>query len=191
MNAPATPLLSVRDLRVHFPVRDTTGAVVKAVDGISFDIAAGQTVALVGESGCGKSTTAYAIIGFEPVTSGSVFFKGRDVTHLDKRARRALAGDMQIVFQDPSAALNPKMSISDSIAEPLVIEGRARADRERRVTELLDMGCLKPTGSACRTLSRAGSDSASSSRGRLRYRPACWFSTNLSLRWTSPSGRRS
>ncbi|HYF55859.1 MAG TPA: oligopeptide/dipeptide ABC transporter ATP-binding protein [Salinarimonas sp.] len=129
-------LLSVRDLRVHFPVR---GGLVRSVDGISFDIPAGRTVALVGESGCGKSTTAYAVLGLERVTSGEVRFAGCDITHLDRAGRRALAGEMQIVFQDPGAALNPKMTIADSIAEPLAITGQARSVRQARVSELLDL----------------------------------------------------
>ena len=133
------PLLSVRDLRVHYATRGTDKAVVKAVDGISFDVPAGRTVALVGESGCGKSTTAYAILGLEPLTSGSVSFEGRDITRLDRVGRRRLADDIQIVFQDPSAALDPKMRICDSIAEPLAIRGQGGAASRRRVAELLDL----------------------------------------------------
>jgi oligopeptide/dipeptide ABC transporter ATP-binding protein len=139
MNAVQEPLLSVRDLKVHFPVRGSTGGVVKSVDGISFDVPVGRTVALVGESGCGKSTTAYAVLGLEPVTSGEVRFAGRDITHLQRAERRALAGEMQIIFQDPSAALNPKMSIAASIAEPLAIAGRSRTKCKERVWELLDL----------------------------------------------------
>jgi oligopeptide/dipeptide ABC transporter ATP-binding protein len=140
MSAMEAPLLSVRDLKVHFAVRGgREKAVVKAVDGLSFEVPQGRTVALVGESGCGKSTTAYAILGLEPITSGSVSFAGRDISRLDRRARRALAGEMQIVFQDPSAALDPKMGVADSIAEPLAIVGMPRAARRRRVAELLDL----------------------------------------------------
>ena len=139
MIEPDLPLLSVRNLKVHFPVRGSEGGVVKAVDGISFDIPSGRTVALVGESGCGKSTTAYAIIGLEPVSSGSIRFEGREIAHLDRQARRALATEIQIVFQDPSAALNPKMTIGDSIGEPLIIQGWRRDKRKQRVRELLDL----------------------------------------------------
>ena len=138
MSGEATPLLRIRDLQVHFRIRGSKDAVVKAVDGVSFDLVAGRTTALVGESGCGKSTTAYAIVGLEPVTSGRIHFEGQDITHLDKRARQALAARMAIVFQDPSAALDPKMRISDSIAEPLAIQGWSRDDQHRRVAELLD-----------------------------------------------------
>ena len=150
MKPQAAPLLSVRDLKVHFKLRHSQTALVKAVDGVSFDLAAGQTVALVGESGCGKSTTAFAIVGLEPVTSGSIHFEGQDITHVSRRARRALAGRIEIVFQDPSAALDPKMGIRDSIAEPLVIKGWPRAERERRVTELFDRVGL-PASFASRT----------------------------------------
>ena len=150
MTTPAVPLLSVRDLKVHFRVRHSRTALVKAVDGVSFEVLAGQTVALVGESGCGKSTTAYAIVGLEPVTAGSIHFEGRDITHVDRRARRALAGQIEIVFQDPSAALDPKMGIRDSIAEPLIIKGWSKAERERRVTELFDRVGL-PASFATRT----------------------------------------
>ncbi|WP_089177064.1 oligopeptide/dipeptide ABC transporter ATP-binding protein [Bosea sp. AS-1] len=135
------PLLQVRDLKVHFPLRSgvgTPGGVVKAVDGVSFDLRPGRTLALVGESGCGKSTTAYAIVGLERATEGSIHFDGRDITALRAHERAALAQDIQIVFQDPSSALDPKMSIADSIAEPLAIAGRGRAERKGRVAELLD-----------------------------------------------------
>jgi len=132
------PLLQVRDLKVHFKLRrgvGEKGGVVKAVDGISFDLEAGKTLALVGESGCGKSTTAYAVIGMERATSGAILFDGRDITHSEGADRAALARDIQIVFQDPSAALDPKMSIADSIAEPMAIAGWLRGDRKKRVAE--------------------------------------------------------
>jgi len=137
----SAPLLEVRDLKVHFPLRGgigTPGGVVKAVDGISLDLQAGRTLALVGESGCGKSTTAYAVVGLERATAGTIRFDGRDITALKGRERAALAQDIQIVFQDPSSALDPKMTIADSISEPLAIAGRSRADRKARVAELLD-----------------------------------------------------
>jgi oligopeptide transport system ATP-binding protein len=131
-------LLEVRDLKVHFALqRERKGAVVKAVDGVSFDVDAGQTVALVGESGCGKSTTAYAVLGLTPPTGGRISFDGRDITRMSASERRTLTGDMQIVFQDPSAALNPRLSVGQSIAEPLAIAGRPRAERRRRVMELI------------------------------------------------------
>jgi oligopeptide transport system ATP-binding protein len=134
------PLLELRDLKVHFPLQrsDRPGAMVKAVDGISFTLDAGRTLALVGESGCGKSTTAYAILGLVEATGGQITFDGRDITHLTPRERRKLTGDMQIVFQDPSAALNPRLSIAQSIAEPLAIAGQPREQQRKRVAELID-----------------------------------------------------
>ena len=133
-------LLEVRDLKVHFPLQrgDRPGAMVKAVDGVSFALEAGRTLALVGESGCGKSTTAYAILGLVAATSGQVVFDGRDITRLTLKERRALTGDMQIVFQDPSAALNPPLSIGQSIAEPMAIAGRSRDEQRKRVAELIE-----------------------------------------------------
>ena len=150
MSMLAAPLLSVRDLKVHFAVRGSHSAVVKAVDGVSFDLPAGHTLALVGESGCGKSTTAYAIIGLEAASSGSIHFGGQDITHLNRRARQALSTEMAIVFQDPSAALDPKMSVSNSIAEPLAIQGWPGAGQRRRVAELMDRVGL-PAAYATRT----------------------------------------
>jgi oligopeptide transport system ATP-binding protein len=133
-------LLEVRDLKVHFPLQrgGRPGAVVKAVDGVSVKLDAGRTLALVGESGCGKSTTAYAILGLVAATSGQVLFDGRDITHLSAKERRALTGEMQIVFQDPSAALNPRLTIAQSIAEPMAIAGRSRNEQRKRVAELID-----------------------------------------------------
>jgi oligopeptide transport system ATP-binding protein len=146
----AEPLLSVRDLKVHFQARGAQQGVVKAVDGISFTLEAGRTLALVGESGCGKSTIGYSIIGLERPTAGSIRFAGRDISHLDARARRSLATEMAIVFQDPGAALDPKMSVFDSIAEPLAIQGQSRAAQRARVRELMERVGL-PAEHATRT----------------------------------------
>jgi peptide/nickel transport system ATP-binding protein/oligopeptide transport system ATP-binding protein len=144
------PLLRVRDLQVHFRGRDAQRSTIKAVDGVSFDLAPGRTLAIVGESGCGKSTTAYAIVGLESPTGGSIRFAGQDISHLGPTARRALATEMAIVFQDPAAALDPRMSVANSILEPLAIQGRSRADQNRRLAELLDRVGL-PAAYAART----------------------------------------
>lgn len=117
-------LLQVRDLKVHFPVRvggvlKATHQMLKAVDGVSFDLAAGETLGIVGESGCGKSTLGRAILRLLPPTAGRVVWLGEDMTHLagdDLKARRE---NMQIVFQDPLASLDPRMTAGDIIAEPL------------------------------------------------------------------------
>jgi oligopeptide transport system ATP-binding protein len=142
-NATSPPLLSVRGLKVHFPLRSgpfsRSATVVRAVDGVSFDIHAGETVALVGESGCGKSTTGNAILGLTPVTAGEIVFDGRDLARASPAERHNLAGEMQVIFQDPASALDPKMSVGDSIAEPLVIRGVARMIRRERIDALLDL----------------------------------------------------
>jgi peptide/nickel transport system ATP-binding protein/oligopeptide transport system ATP-binding protein len=143
------PLLSVRDLKVHFPIRGgllgkPVGSV-KAVDGVSLDIGHGESVALVGESGCGKSTLGAAILGMQKPTSGIVRFDGRDVAHNNAAERHALSRNLQIVFQDPVSALNPKLTIGESIAEPLAIHGvGTAAERRARVAELLDLVGLHP-----------------------------------------------
>ncbi|NTI25741.1 ATP-binding cassette domain-containing protein [Rhizobium rhizogenes] len=143
------PLLSVRDLRVHFPIRGGfLGRPVgwlKAVDGVDLDIAPGESLALVGESGCGKSTLGATILGMQSATSGRIIFEGEDVTS-DASVRRAdLSRDIQIVFQDPVSALNPKLTIGESIAEPLIIHGiGTREERRQRVGELLKLVGLNP-----------------------------------------------
>ncbi len=146
-----TAILQVDDLRVHFPVR-SKGILrrhvndVKAVDGVSFDVQRGQTLGLVGESGCGKTTTGLAILRLVEPTSGRVHFDGRDVTEFDKRELRAIRKRMAMIFQDPYASLNPRMSIGSIIAEPLEIHGLVpgRAARRNRVGELLELVGLSP-----------------------------------------------
>jgi oligopeptide transport system ATP-binding protein len=144
------PLLRVRDLVKHFPVRSgvlqRTTEHVHAVDGVSFELAAGETLGLVGESGCGKSTTGRCILRLIEPTSGEIWFDGRDVTALDRNALRRLRRDMQIIFQDPFASLNPRMTIGAIIGEALVIHALARNAREfeERVAQLLEAVGLRP-----------------------------------------------
>jgi oligopeptide transport system ATP-binding protein len=143
------PLLKVTDLKVHFPIRRgvfrrPTGAV-KAVDGVSFTIQAGETFALVGESGCGKSTTGYATLGIVRPTSGQVDFQGVDLARLDRAALRHAQRDMQIIFQDPYSSLDPKMTVGESIGEPLLVRGVLQGTAlTRRVEELLVLVGLQP-----------------------------------------------
>jgi len=147
------PLLSVRDLVKHFPVRrglfgGMRGAV-RAVDGVSFDLAAGETLALVGESGCGKSTLGRLVLRLIEPTAGSVSFAGEDIFALDDKAMRARRRSMQIIFQDPYASLNPRMTVGQILAEPLRLHGLARGDGvERRVGELLRLVGLHPRHAA-------------------------------------------
>jgi oligopeptide/dipeptide ABC transporter ATP-binding protein len=143
-------VLEVRDLRKHFPIRSrglirrTVGAV-KAVDGVSFTLHAGEVLGLVGESGCGKSTTGRAILHLQPATSGSVRFAGRELTELSRSQMRPLRREIQIVFQDPYASLNPRLPVFDIVAEPLIVHRLAKGQALRkRVDELLALVGLNP-----------------------------------------------
>jgi len=146
---PKATLLEVKGLTKRFPVRggllQRTVDQVHAVDGVSFDIAPGETLGLVGESGCGKSTTGRCILRLIEPTSGEVVFEGRDVMQLDRNAFRALCRDMQIIFQDPFASLNPRMTVGAIISEALTIHGlgKTRAERNARVVNLLETVGLK------------------------------------------------
>jgi peptide/nickel transport system ATP-binding protein/oligopeptide transport system ATP-binding protein len=142
-------LLEVRNLVKEFPVR-SAGVVrrvvgkVQAVSDVSFDLAAGETLGLVGESGCGKSTTGRSVLQLLKATSGSVTVDGRELTDLSVREMRPLRRDMQIVFQDPYASLNPRMQVSQTIAEPLRTHSLAVGREVERVSELLAMVGLNP-----------------------------------------------
>ena len=144
------PLLRVQDLVKRFPVKGgifrRTVNEVHAVSGVSFDLARGETLGLVGESGCGKSTTGRLILRLIEPTAGHVWFEGRDITPLSEKEMIALRRDMQIIFQDPFASLNPRMTVGAIIAEALIIHGLARTpqEREERVVELLETVGLAP-----------------------------------------------
>src|SRR5580698_6298921 len=144
------PLLQVRDLVKNFPVRGGflggSGEMVHAVDGISFEIGAGETLGLVGESGCGKSTTGRCVLRLIEPSSGEVWLEGKSVTGLAGRELGALRRDMQIIFQDPYASLNPRMTIGAIIGEALTIHKLAssRAEFEDRIVELLRHVGLNP-----------------------------------------------
>jgi oligopeptide/dipeptide ABC transporter ATP-binding protein len=130
-------LVQVHDLVKHFPVEGSED-VWRAVDGVSFEIFRGETLGLVGESGCGKSTTGRCLLRLIEPTRGAVQFEGRDVIAMGKRELRELRREMQIIFQDPTASLNPRMKIGDIVAEPLVIHGISnQAERRERVAWLL------------------------------------------------------
>jgi oligopeptide transport system ATP-binding protein len=139
-----TPLLRVRGLVKHFLIEGSDD-VLRAVDGVSFDIRKGETLGLVGESGCGKSTAGRCILRLIEPTKGAITFDGHDVTAMRKSELRELRREMQIVFQDPYASLNPRMKVGDIVGEPLVIHkmGMKRQRRER-VAELLARVGLDP-----------------------------------------------
>ncbi|HEY6962841.1 MAG TPA: dipeptide ABC transporter ATP-binding protein [Gaiellaceae bacterium] len=152
MTAPAagTELLRVEGLEKHFPVmrglvfQKEVGSV-KAVDGVSFSLAAGETLGVVGESGCGKSTMARCIARLLEPTGGQIFFEGRDITHLDRSAMRPVRRDMMMVFQDPYASLNPRKRVGAIVGEPLEVHGvGSEGERKRRVQELLEIVGLNP-----------------------------------------------
>jgi oligopeptide/dipeptide ABC transporter ATP-binding protein len=137
----AAPLLEVRNLVKHFPIhrgilKRTVGQV-KAVDDVSYSVQQGETFGLVGESGCGKSTTARLVLKLMQSTAGQIFFAGQDITKLDGEELRALRADMQIVFQDPYASLNPRMTIRQIVAEPMMVQGTSKDEAYARVDELL------------------------------------------------------
>lgn len=138
----APVLLSVKDLRVHYPVKGSwlgRASVARAVDGVSLNIHAGETLGLVGESGSGKTTLGRAILRRTPVTEGSIVFRGEDITEISGARLRLMREHMQLVFQDPSTSLNPRHTVFEAIAEPLIIHKRA-ADKQAlaaRVAELI------------------------------------------------------
>jgi oligopeptide transport system ATP-binding protein len=145
----AEPLLQVTDLKKHFPIKrgllSRTVGQVRAVDGVSFSIQAGEVLGLVGESGCGKTTTGRCILRLIEPTSGSVRFEGREVLTLGRRALRSLRREMQIVFQDPYSSLNPRLTVGSMLGEALAIHRLARGAAAReRVAELLTLVGLSP-----------------------------------------------
>jgi len=143
------PLVEVKGIKKYFPLTggifSRTIGYVKAVDGVSFFIKAGETLGLVGESGCGKTTTGRVILRLLEPTEGEVLFEGKNVFKLNREELRKLRREMQIIFQDPYASLNPRMPIGEIVGEPLVIHNVARGrEKERRVQELLDVVGLSP-----------------------------------------------
>jgi len=150
-NGKGEPLLHVENLKMHFPI--TKGIIfqrqvgaVKAVDGVSFDLYPGETLGLVGESGCGKSTTGRAILQLYRPTAGEVVFEGTDLTKIKGERLRKMRRRMQMIFQDPYASLNPRMTVGSIVSEPLEVHGigKNRKERQERVQELLKIVGLNP-----------------------------------------------
>ncbi len=144
-------ILEVRELVKHYPltqgiVRKKQVGAVKAVDGVSFDLGRGETLGIVGESGCGKSTVARMLVQLEKPTAGAIRYKGEDITTLSGRALKAVRRNIQMVFQDPYTSLNPRMTVGDIIGEPYEIhpEVAPKGDRRRKVQDLLDVVGLNP-----------------------------------------------
>jgi oligopeptide/dipeptide ABC transporter ATP-binding protein len=149
MTSANQPVLAIKDLKKHFPVkkgvlRRTVGQVY-AVDGISFTIGVGETLGLVGESGCGKTTAGRAVLRLIEPTSGSIEVDGTDITHLPKSELRPYRRQMQIIFQDPFSSLNPRMTAGDIVGEPLLVHGVAnRKERSEQVAALFARVGLRP-----------------------------------------------
>ena len=151
LQAHDAPLASIRDLKIHFPVRSRflfgkSPGIVKAVDGVSFDIRRGETLGLVGESGCGKTTIGRAILQLNRITDGTIAFDGRNLEASSAEGTRGLRRRIQLIFQDPYASLNPRMSVGRAIAEPIRLHGLRRGEPEiqGRVRELLSLVGLAP-----------------------------------------------
>jgi oligopeptide transport system ATP-binding protein len=147
----ATPLLQVKGLRMHFPI--TEGLIarrlvgeVKAIDGIDFNVRRGETLGLVGESGCGKTTTGRCILRLERPTAGEILYDGVDIAKLERKELQALRRRIQVIFQDPYSSLNPRMKVGDIIGEPLKVHGIEPdgGRRSARVRELLSVCGLNP-----------------------------------------------
>jgi oligopeptide transport system ATP-binding protein len=165
---PTENILELRDVKTHFPVRQglffkkEVGAV-KAVDGVNLQVRRGEVLGLVGESGCGKSTLARTILQLVPPTAGAVIFEGRDLTSLSASELRAERANLQMIFQDPYASLNPRMTVFDSLAEPLLAHGKAT--RKQAAVEVADL--MRKVGLAPRYMRKYPHEFSGGQRQRI------------------------
>ncbi len=178
----SAPLLEVEHLTKHFPGRrrglfGRSAGVVRAVDGVSFQLERGQSLGLVGESGCGKSTTARCIVGLQPATGGSVRFEGQELVGLDRRGWLPFRRRIQMIFQDPYASLDPRQTVESILTEPLVIH-RLGKPRERRLRAL---GLLDAVGLSPRHLARYPHEFSGGQRQRIGIARALALEPDLIL----------
>lgn len=184
-------ILEVRDLKKYF--KSPTGTL-HAVDGVNFSIRRGETLGLVGESGCGKSTIGRLILGLHQATSGEILFNGQDICKMNKQQLHDLRKDLQIIFQDPFSSLNPRMSIGEIIGEPLQIHGKvhSRAELDKEVSRLMEWwasppGCSTPIPTSW----TAAAASGWASPGPCRSSRSSSSATSRCPHWTCPSRPRS
>ena len=189
-------ILEVRDLKVWFPVRKGIfGFVVghiKAVDGVSFDLRRGETLGVVGESGCGKSTTSRAILLLNKPCGGSITVDGVDITRVSGKDMMAYRRKVQVVFQDPHASLNPRHTVMEILTEGMVCHGLCKKDERRvKAAELLEaVGMPTDILRDIRTNSPAGSARGFASRGPSHSSRSCSYATRRCRLWTLRSARR-
>ena len=189
-------IVEARGLKMYFPSAARSAAspkrLLKAVDDVSFSIQKGETFGLVGESGCGKRRSAAVLFACDEPTDGRIFFDGQDIAHLGEKPLTPYRRRMQMIFQDPYASLNPRMTVASIIAEPLRYAGASKAYQTERVRELVDLvGLSRITSSAIRMSFPAASASASASPAPSPATRSSSSATSRSPRWTSPFRLRS
>ena len=191
-----TPILEARDLSKLFPGPKklfTPARFVTAVDRVSLAVMPGETLAIVGESGSGKSTLGRLLLRLLAASEGRVFYQGEEITHASGARLNQLRRELQIIFQDPFASLNPRMTVEQIVGEPLWLhQNMKKADRQYRVANSSKpLACLPPGPGAIRTNFPAASASVSALRARWPRDQSCCLAMNPSLRWMFPSRRRS